>query len=61
VRKITEWNPIGMRSKGRSKNRRKDEVRNDLKKLKVKNWTYFVKDRKASCELVQKAKIHKEL
>jgi hypothetical protein len=47
VRKIMEWNPIGMRSKGHPKNIWKDEVLKDLKKLKVKNWTYLVKDRKA--------------
>jgi hypothetical protein len=29
VRKITEWNPIGMRSKGHQKNRWKDEFLND--------------------------------
>jgi hypothetical protein len=61
VRKITEWNSIGMRYKGRPQNRWKDEVINDLKKLKLKNWTYLVKDRKASYELVQKAKTHKAL
>jgi hypothetical protein len=55
-RKITEWNPIGKRSKGRPKNRWKDDVLNDLKKLKVKNWICLVKDRKAWCELVQKTK-----
>jgi hypothetical protein len=32
VRKITEWNPLGMRSKGRPTNTGKDEVLNDLKK-----------------------------
>jgi hypothetical protein len=37
VRKITKWNPIGMRSKERPKNRWKDEVLKDLKKLLVKN------------------------
>jgi hypothetical protein len=37
VRKITEWNPIGKRSKGRPKNRWKCEVLDDLKELKVKN------------------------
>ena len=47
VRKITEWNPIGKRSKGRPRNRWKDEVLNDLKTLKLKNWTYLVTDRKA--------------
>jgi hypothetical protein len=30
VRKITEWNPIGMTSKGRPRNRWKDEMLNDL-------------------------------
>ena len=46
VRKITEWNPIEMRSKRRSKNIQGDEVLDDLKKLNVKNWTYLVEDRK---------------
>jgi hypothetical protein len=46
VRKITEWNPTGMRSKRHPKNRWRDEVLNDVKKLKVKNWTYLIKDRK---------------
>jgi hypothetical protein len=39
VRKITEWNAIGVRSKGRPKHRWKDEVLNVLKRLKVNNWT----------------------
>jgi hypothetical protein len=29
--KITEWNPVGLRSKGRPKNRWGDEVINDIK------------------------------
>jgi hypothetical protein len=61
VRKITEWNLIGKRSKGHPKNRRKDEVLNDLKKLKVKNCTYLFKDRKAWYELVKITKTHKGL
>ena len=44
-----EWNPKGMRAKGRPKNKWKDGVLNDVKKLKVKNWTYLVKDRNAWC------------
>jgi hypothetical protein len=47
VRKITEWNAIGMRSKGRPKNRWRDEVLNGLKTLKAKNWAYLFKDRTA--------------
>jgi hypothetical protein len=56
VRKITERNPIGMSPKGRPKNRWRDEVLNDLKKLKAKNWTRVVTDRKAWYKLVQEAK-----
>ena len=61
VGKITEWNPMGMRFKGNPKNRLEDEVLNDLKKLKGKNWTYLVKDRKAWYGLVQKTRTHKGL
>ena len=39
VRKITEWNPTGKRSKGHPKNRWRDEVLNGSKKLQVKKWT----------------------
>jgi hypothetical protein len=61
VRKITEWNRIGMRSKGCPKDRWNDEVLNYLKKLKVKNWTRLVKDRKVWYELGQTTKTHKGL
>jgi hypothetical protein len=59
VKKITEWNAIGKSYKGRPKNRWKYEVLSDLKTLKVKKWTYLVKDRKACCKLVQKTETHK--
>jgi hypothetical protein len=60
-RKIMEWHAIGVRSKGRPKNRGKDELLNDLRKLKAKNWIYLIKDRKARYELVHKTKTHKGL
>jgi hypothetical protein len=59
VREITEWNAIGMRPKDVPKNRWKNEGLNDLKKLKVKNWTNLFKERTAWYGLVQKAKTHK--
>ena len=34
VKKITDWNFIGKKTKGRTKNRRRDDVINDLKKTK---------------------------
>jgi hypothetical protein len=61
VRDITELNPIGIRSKGHPKNGWEDEMLNDLKKLKVKTWSYFVKNRKAWYELVKKSRTHKWL
>jgi hypothetical protein len=56
VRKITEWNPIAKRSKGRPKNRWKCEVLNDLKELKVKSWTYLVRDRNTRYKLCRRPK-----
>ena len=35
VKKISDWNPIGVRTKERPKNRWRDKVMHDLKKL---NW-----------------------
>ena len=35
VKKISDWNPIGVRTKERPKNRWRDKVINDVKKL---NW-----------------------
>jgi hypothetical protein len=34
---IIDWNPIGIRTKRRPNNRWRDEVMNDLKKLKLRN------------------------
>jgi hypothetical protein len=51
--KIADWNPIGVRTKGRPKNRWRDETICDLKKVKLRNWSQFVKDRKSCIDLVQ--------
>jgi hypothetical protein len=61
VRKMTELNSIGMRSGGHLKNIWVNEVLSDLKKLKMKNWKYLVRDRKAWCGQLQKANTHKGL
>jgi len=37
VKKITDWNPAGLRTKGRTKNRWRDKETNDLKKMKPRN------------------------
>jgi hypothetical protein len=40
--KITDWNPTGTRTKGRPKNRR----RNDVKMLELRKWIQLAKDKK---------------
>jgi len=49
VKKITAWNSVGIRTKERPKDRRRDEVINDLKKLRMRNRIQIVRDRKAWC------------
>jgi hypothetical protein len=58
VTKITDWNPLGIRTTGQPKNRWRDEVINDLKKLKLRNWIQLIKGRKASNDLMQQTKSH---
>jgi len=53
LKKITDWNAIGLRTKGRPKNRWRDEVIYDLKRVELRNWSKLVKDRKAWHDLVQ--------
>jgi hypothetical protein len=55
-KKITVWNPTGMTTEGRSKNKGRNRVINYLKKLKLRNWSHLFKDRKAWNYLVQKTK-----
>jgi hypothetical protein len=58
VTRITDWDSIGVRTKGRPKNRWRDEAINDLKKLKLRYWIQLVKNRKAWDDLLQKTKTH---
>jgi nicotinamide riboside kinase len=56
VRWITDWNPMGVRAKGRPQSRWRDEALDDLKKLKLRNWNQIVKGRKAWNDMAQKTK-----
>jgi len=56
VKKITDWNPIGIRTKGRSKTRWSDEAINDFKKVKLRNWIQLVKDEKPGMSWCRRAK-----
>jgi hypothetical protein len=45
VKKIYKWKPITTRLQGRPKSRRDDNVKQDICKEKIKNWTVCVQDR----------------
>ena len=55
--KIThKWKPFTGRPAGRHKSRWEDDVRNDLKKVKLVKWVEQVQDRHKWKEIVEKAK-----
>jgi len=45
VKKVCKWKPMYIRPQGRPKDRWEDDIRNDMKKLKAKNWTSCIQDR----------------
>jgi hypothetical protein len=38
-KKVYKWKPMLRKPLGRPKNRWEDDIRDDVKKLKIKNWT----------------------
>jgi hypothetical protein len=58
---ILEWKPVGSRPLGRSTLRWLDDVCDDRKELKVRNWKGLAMDRKAWNDLSEKAKNHNGL
>jgi hypothetical protein len=56
VKAIHCWKPVSKRLTGRPKTRREDDVKKDIQKLKVPNWTTLVQDRRRWKELVMKGK-----
>jgi hypothetical protein len=45
VKRVYKWKPILTRPLGRPKNRREDDIINDMKKQKIKIWTSCIQDR----------------
>jgi hypothetical protein len=60
AKRILEWKPMGRRPLGRPKRRWSDDVCDDLKVLKVRNWKELAMDRKAWSDMSEKAKPTKE-
>jgi hypothetical protein len=60
TRRLLDWKPMGTRPVERPRHRWQD-VMEDLRKLKVKNWKEADKDRRTWRELAEKEKTHKGL
>jgi hypothetical protein len=61
TRKLLDWKPMETRPVGRLRQQWQDDVMEDLKKLKIKNWKETAKDRRIWRDLTEKAKTHKGL
>jgi len=60
VKNCTSVKPMLTRPLGRPKNRWEGDIRNDMKKLKIKNWASCIQDRNKLKLYVEKAKTFKE-
>jgi len=56
VKRIYKWKPFTGRPAGKLKSRWDDDVRKDLKKMKLVNWAEQVQDRSKWKAIVEKAK-----
>jgi len=61
VKKIYKWQPQITRPVGRHKHRWEDDVRNDLRKMKLPKWKEQAQDRHEWKKIVEKAKTLHEL
>ena len=61
TRNLLDWKPMETRPEGRPRQRWQEDVMEDLKKLKVKNWKETAKDRRTWRDLTEKANPHKGL
>jgi hypothetical protein len=61
VKRITEWRPIAVRRIGRPRLRWEDDVRADLEKMRIQNWSKMARDREVWKRIVEHAKTHKVL
>jgi hypothetical protein len=60
VKRVYKCKPMLTQPLGRPKNRWENDIRKDMKKLKIKNWTSYIQDRNRWKLYVEKAKTFKE-
>jgi hypothetical protein len=58
---LLDWEPMGNRPVGNPRQRWQEDVMEDLKKLKIKNWKETAKDRRTWRDLAERAKTHEGL
>jgi hypothetical protein len=56
VKKLTEWEPRLSRPVGKARLRWLNQVEEDLRKMKVRNWREKYKDRRLWNEIIKQAK-----
>jgi hypothetical protein len=61
TREVLDWRHMGTRLVGRPRQRWQEDVMEDIKILKVKNWKETAKKRRTWRDLPEKAKTHKGL
>jgi hypothetical protein len=61
VKKLTKWEPYLSRPVARPRMRWFEQVEEDLKKIKVRNWREKCKDRRMWNEIVKQGKTHQGL
>jgi hypothetical protein len=60
VKKVYKWKPMLTRPLGRPNNRWVDDIRNDTKKLKIKNWASRIQYRNKWKLYVERGKTFRE-
>jgi hypothetical protein len=59
--KLLDWKRMGTRPVGRPRQRWQEDVKEDLKKLKIKTWKETAEDRRTWRDLDEKVKTHEGL
>jgi hypothetical protein len=61
VKRITEWRTVAVRRIGRQGSRWEGDIRADLRKMKIQNWSKMAVDREIRKIIGQQAKTYKEI
>jgi hypothetical protein len=56
VKKIFKWTPLTERTQGKPKYKWKDNIKQDICQIRIKNWVACVQDRGKWTDVVEKAK-----